>query len=63
MAALFTDAHQLNFDEAICRLEHWTQAEPTDQRAPIAVRTLVRALALHRDDLYFETECDREVRS
>jgi hypothetical protein len=59
MAALFTDAHQLNFDEAICR----TQAEPTDQRAPIAVRTLVRALALHRDDLYFETECDREVRS
>ena len=51
MNMLFTNNHQLNYDEALRRLDHWT-TEP--HMCPSAVRLLIEILKANRDNLYFE---------
>ena len=52
---LFTNNHQVNFDEAMRRLEIWLdlcQSNPSRSLGPL--KTLCKLLAKERDNLYFE---------
>lgn len=48
-------AHQLNFDEAVRRLEHWANQKDSSMR-DIALRLLAKQLKDNKDCLYFEGE-------
>jgi hypothetical protein len=48
---LYTLSHQLNYDEALRRLDYWLNGEA--QRS-CALGVLVRLLQKNRDNLYFE---------
>lgn len=55
--ALFTNAHQLNYDEVVRRLKHWsTQGQGALNRpsAQPAIVILVSLLERNRLNLYFE---------
>ena len=53
--SLFTYNHQLNYDEALRRLEYWTNVQDASPvQARNAIRTLLAVMKRDRDILYFE---------
>lgn len=51
--ALFEN-HQLNYDEVVRRLEHWSNTKVDHVQALSAIRTLTQLLAINRNNLHFE---------
>jgi hypothetical protein len=54
--ALYTDKHELNFDEVLRRMRYWTaRASSEHGSVPLSrLRILQRMLIDHRNNLYFE---------
>jgi len=52
--------NQLNYDETIRRLKHWTTQPATDLFAVAAIALLLGMLERNRDNLYFETQEERD---
>ena len=55
---LFTNNHQVNYDEAVRRMRYWVKEieQGRTERAVGALRTLTTMLARERERLYFEPE-------
>ena len=59
LGSLYTNNHQLNYDEAIRRIQYWVN-HPTE-RSTFAIRMLAAALDRNRNNLYFEPREDANV--
>ena len=52
---LFTNQHQVNYDEAMRRMKYWLeQVEQSTGRGLTAARLLCDVLTYNRNNLYFE---------
>lgn len=55
--SLHTPNHQLNYDEAVRRLNYWLN-QPTSGQQQGAIRLLVGTLERDKNNLYFEETSD-----